>query len=122
MTVRFVRGDLFRSSAQTLTNPIDCDGVMGGGLALEYRRRFPVMFQDYVHRCRRGEVRIGRPYVWHSISGGPSVLNFPTKDDWKDPSRLEYIEPGLCYLVAHCQEMEVTSLALPALGCGLGGL
>ena len=121
MTVRFVHGDLFLSSAQTITNPINCRGVMGGGLALEFRQRFPDMFQDYVQRCRRGDVRTGKPYVWRSPAG-QQVLNFPTKDDWRDPSRLEYIEQGLRYLVDHCSEMETTSLALPALGCGLGGL
>ena len=121
MTVRFVRGDLFRSSAQTITNPINCRGVMGGGLALEFRHRFPEMFQDYVQRCRRGEVRIGKPYIWRNPTGR-HVLNFLTKDDWRNPSRLEYIEEGLRYLVGHCAEMGITSLAFPALGCGLGGL
>ena len=121
MTVQFVRGDLFRSSAQTITNPINCRGAMGGGLALEFRRRFPEMFQDCVQRCRRGEVRTGKPYVWQNQSG-QAVLNFPTKDDWRDSSRIEHIEQGLRYLVGHYQEMGITSLALPALGCGLGGL
>ena len=121
MIVRFVRGDLFLSSAQTLSNPINCRAVMGGGLALEFRSRFPEMSQDYVQRCRRGEVRVGKPYVWRNLSG-PFVLNFPTKDDWRDPSKLEHIEEGLRYLVDHCRPMGLTSLALPALGCGLGGL
>ena len=121
MTVRLARGDLFRSSARTLTNPINCHAVMGGGLALEFRRRFPEMFQDYVQRCRSGEVRIGKPYVWQNQSG-QSVLNFPTKDDWRDPSRLVYVAEGLRYLVDHYQVMGIKSLAVPALGCGLGGL
>lgn len=121
MTVRVLHGDIFRSSTQTLTNPINCRGVMGGGLALEFRNRFPVMYQDYVARCRRGEVKVGRPYVWRNPAE-PSVLNFPTKDDWRDPSKLEYVEEGLRYLANHYREMGVVSLAMPALGCGLGGL
>ena len=121
MTVRLARGDMFRSSAQTITTPINCRGTMGGGLALEFRRRFPEMFQDYVQRCRRGEVRTGKPYVWQNQSG-QSILNFPTKDDWRNPSQLEYVEGGLRYLVDHYREMGVTSIALPTLGCGLGGL
>jgi O-acetyl-ADP-ribose deacetylase (regulator of RNase III) len=79
------------------------------------------MFQDYVQRCRSGEVRIGKPYVWQNQSG-QSVLNFPTKDDWRDPSRLAYVAEGLRYLVDHYQVMSIRSLAVPALGCGLGGL
>lgn len=122
MTLRALHGDLFHSAAQILTNPINCRAVMGGGLAMEFRLRFPSMFHDYVQRCRRGEVRAGKPYVWRNFSGGPSVLNFPTKDDRKDSSRLEYITEGLRYLVGHYQEMGITSLALPALGCGLVGL
>ena len=122
MTLRTLHGDLFHSAAQTLTNPINCQAVMGGGLAMEFRLRFPSMFEDYAQRCGCGEVRIGRPYVWHNFSGRPSVLNFPTKDDWKAPSRLEYIAEGLRYLVDHYLEMGITSLAFPALGCGLGGL
>lgn len=121
MKLQILRGDIFRSAAQTLVNPVNTHGVMGGGLALEFRRRFPDMFQDYVQRCRRGEVRIGKPYIWHSPAG-QNVLNFPTKDDWKSPSRLEYIAEGLRYLVDHHLEMGITSLAVPALGCGLGGL
>jgi O-acetyl-ADP-ribose deacetylase (regulator of RNase III) len=122
MTFRILHGDLFHSAAQTLSNPINCHGVMGGGLAMEFRLRFPIMFRDYVQRCHRGEVRVGMPYVWHNFSGGPSVLNFPTKDDWEDPSKLEYVEEGPRYLVEHYREMGIASLALPALGCGLGGL
>jgi O-acetyl-ADP-ribose deacetylase (regulator of RNase III) len=116
-------GDLFESGCSTLVNAVNCHGVMGAGIALEFKRRFPVMFADYRRRCRRGEVRLGRPYLWRPEDGaGPSVLNFPTKDHWRDPSHLEPIAAGLAWLRSHYRELGIASLAVPALGCGHGGL
>lgn len=95
-------GDLFESGCSTLVNAVNCHGVMGAGIALEFKRRYPAMFVDYRHRCRRGEVRLGRPYLWRPEDGvGPSVLNFPTKDHWRDPSHLEAIADGLIWLRSH---------------------
>lgn len=85
MTV--TRGDLFGSEAQTLVNAVNCVGVMGKGIALEFKRRFPSMYDDYAQRCRRGEVRPGRPHLHRGSDRW--ILNFPTKDDWRRPSRLE---------------------------------
>ena len=116
-------GDLFESGRSTLVNAVNCHGVMGAGIALEFKRRFPAMFADYRRRCRQGEVRLGRPYLWRPEDGvGPSVLNFPTKDHWRDPSHLEAIVDGLAWLRSHYRELGVASLAVPALGCGHGGL
>lgn len=114
-------GDLFKSDAQTITNAVNCVGVMGKGIARDFKERFPAMYSDYKGRCERGEVRVGEPYLYGSHRP-PWILNFPTKDHWRSKSRLEHIVRGLQYLVAHYQEWGVTSLALPALGCGLGGL
>jgi O-acetyl-ADP-ribose deacetylase (regulator of RNase III) len=116
-------GDLFESGRSTLVNAVNCHGVMGAGIALEFKRRFPAMFADYRRRCRQGEVRLGRPYLWRPEDGvGSSVLNFPTKDHWRDPSHLEAIVDGLAWLRTHYREWGIASLAVPALGCGHGGL
>lgn len=118
--LRFRRGDLFASQAQTLVNPVNCVGVMGKGLALAFRQRFPRMYHDYLARCRRGEVRPGQPYLFAETT--PWILNFPTKDHWHNPSKLSCIEDGLKALVDQIPTWGIESLALPALGCGLGQL
>ncbi|MDN7900756.1 MULTISPECIES: type II toxin-antitoxin system antitoxin DNA ADP-ribosyl glycohydrolase DarG [Burkholderia] len=114
-------GDMFESDAQTLVNTVNCVGIMGKGVAQEFKRRFPAMFDDYKARCDRHEVRLGRPYIYSDLSG-LKILNFPTKDHWRSPSRLSEIEKGLDYLVAHVDEWDIKSIAMPPLGCGNGGL
>lgn len=114
-------GDIFKAEAQTLVNTVNCVGVMGKGIALGFRERFPEMHREYVRMCERGEVKLGRPYVWRSIIP-PWVLNFPTKDHWRENSSLEAIVAGLEYLEEHYREWGITSLAVPPLGSGLGGL
>ena len=118
--IRLTQGDLFRSKAQTLVNAVNCVGVMGKGLAKEFRDRWPGMFREYAAACRRGEVRSGKPFLYRERAS--QILCFPTKDHWKDPSRYELIEEGLRAIRDHYREWEIRSLALPALGCGLGGL
>lgn len=114
-------GDLFSSRAQTLVNTVNCVGVMGKGVALEFKKRWPAMFDDYQRRCERKQLRLGEPYLYRDTAG-TSIINFPTKDHWRSPSRIADIEQGLAYLVAHAREWEIDSLALPPLGCGNGGL
>jgi uncharacterized protein YwgA/O-acetyl-ADP-ribose deacetylase (regulator of RNase III) len=114
-------GNLFDSTAQTLVNTVNCVGVMGKGVALEFKNRFPEMHKDYVARCNAGQVRLGQPYLYPSLVP-PGVLNFPTKDHWRSVSRLEDIERGLAYLLAHYKQWGITSLAVPPLGCGQGQL
>lgn len=114
-------GDLFKSSAQTLVNTVNCVGIMGKGIALEFKKRFPEMYEDYAQRCDRGEVKLGRPYLFKQ-GGGPWVLNFPTKDHWRSVSKLSDISAGLEYLKARYKEWGITSLAVPPLGCGSGQL
>lgn len=118
--VTFVKGDILNSPAQVITNPINCVGVMGKGLALEFKKAHHEMFLDYQRRCLAGEVRIGRPYLWESDS--TQVLLFPTKNHWREPSSFKIVELGLEYLAANYRDLGITSLALPALGCGNGGL
>ena len=114
-------GDLFESRAQTLVNAVNCVGVMGKGIAEQFKRRFPAMFEDYKRRCKRKEVRLGEPYLYRDSSGA-QIVNFPTKGHWRSPSRLADVGLGLDYLAKHAAEWNVTSLALPALGCGNGQL
>ena len=119
ITVRI--GDIFESHAQTLVNTVNCVGVMGKGIALEFKNRFPDMYEDYVQRCKGGKVKLTQPYLYSRLTP-PWILNFPTKDHWRSISRLQDIVAGLHYLQAHCQEWGITSLAVPPLGCGQGQL
>lgn len=114
-------GDLFESRAPTLVNTINCVGVMGKGVAEQFKKRFPAMFEDYKRRTDQRSVNLGEPYLFRDPSG-VGIINFPTKDHWRSPSRLSDIERGLDYLAAHVVEWGVTSLAMPPLGCGNGGL
>lgn len=114
-------GDIFESTAQTLTNTINTVGIMGKGIALGFRQRFPDMYDDYVLRCQRGEVELGKPYLFQGLLD-PWILNFPTKQHWRSPSQLDAIRSGLEYLAVHYKHWEIESLAVPSLGCGEGGL
>ena len=114
-------GDIFQSNAQTLINTVNCVGVMGKGIALEFKNRFPEMFDDYVKRCEHKKVKPGIPYLYRALFP-PQIVNFPTKDHWKSVSRMTDVENGLQYLLAHYKEWGLTSLAIPPLGCGNGQL
>jgi O-acetyl-ADP-ribose deacetylase (regulator of RNase III)/uncharacterized protein YwgA len=114
-------GDLFASGCHTLVNTVNCVGIMGKGVAAEFKKRFPAMFDDYAARCDRKEVRLGEPYLYEDIAG-VSIINFPTKGHWRSASRLSDIERGLDYLAAHASQWKLDSIALPPLGCGNGGL
>ena len=114
-------GDLFASQAQTRVNTVNCVGIMGKGVAQEFKKRYPTMFEDYAARCERGRVRLGEPYLYRDKSG-TLIVNFPTKDHWRSPSRLSDIERGLDFFVQHYIEWGVKSAAFPPLGCGNGGL
>lgn len=118
---RALIGDLFASHAQTLVNTVNCVGVMGKGVALDFKKRFPANFSDYALRCERKQVRPGKPYPFEDPSG-KLIVNFPTKNHWRSPARVADIETGLDHLVKHWEQWGVKSLALPPLGCGNGGL
>ena len=114
-------GDLFVSHAQTLVNTVNCVGIMGKGVALEFKKNFPEMFEDYAERCANQEVRLGEPYLFREKSGA-MIVNFPTKDHWRSPSRLADIERGLDHFLSHATQWGIQSAAFPPLGCGNGGL
>ena len=118
--IKTAAGDIFKSEAECIVNPVNCIGVMGKGLALKFKRKYNKMFIDYVMRCREGQVKTGQPYLYKAE--GRLILNFPTKQHWRDPSKLEYIEAGLKYFARNYRTWEITSIAFPKLGCGCGGL
>lgn len=119
--VNVVQASIFEVQAQTIVNTVNCVGVMGKGIALGFKERFPEMYRDYVARCNRGDVRLGEPYLFTSLLD-QWILNFPTKKHWRSLSRLEDIKRGLEFLETHYREWGIESLAVPPLGCGNGGL
>ena len=118
--VRILEGDLLKSNMHALVNTVNTVGVMGKGVALAFKKRYPDMYQDYVRRCERGEVRLGEPYVYRADDH--LIVNFPTKEHWRSVSRLQDIVDGLDYLERHYKEWQIKSLAVPPLGCGNGQL
>lgn len=122
--IELTHGDILEADAEALVNTVNCVGVMGRGIALQFRKAFPENYKAYEARCHRNEVRPGTVIV-HSLGRLENpryVINFPTKEHWKGKSRLEYIESGLKALVEEVRHREIHSIALPPLGCGLGGL
>jgi len=115
-------GDILKSKAQTLINTVNCVGIMGKGIAVEFKKLYPEMFEDYVKRCERHEVKPGIPYLYKASLFPPQIINFPTKSHWRAASRVEDIEKGLKILVEKYKEWGVKSIAVPTLGCGNGQL
>ncbi len=115
------KGNLLDSKMQTLTNTVNCKGAMGAGIALSFKTRYKSMFEEYKGRCASGSVKPGLPYIYQA-DNGKIIINFPTKDHWKNPSNLAWIEKGLGILKANYKAWGITSLAIPPLGCGKGGL
>jgi len=117
-------GNIFNENTEAIVNTVNCIGVMGKGLALEFKKRFPENFKQYVAACNRSMLRPGRMFTHNSFSteGHRYIINFPTKKHWRDPSRIEYIDWGLRDLVDVISVLNIESIAIPSLGCGLGGL
>ena len=121
--IRFVQGNLFDSDAEALVNTVNTTGVMGKGIALEFKKRFPDNYAFYREKCEQGQVQIGKMLVFPTRSLQPQyIINFPTKQHWRGKSKIEYIQRGLEDLVRVVQEHGIRSIALPPLGCGHGGL
>jgi O-acetyl-ADP-ribose deacetylase (regulator of RNase III) len=118
--IQYLKGNIFESDAQTLTNTVNLKGVMGKGLAFKFKDKFSGLFESYALDIVGKRIAIGMPTIWKGKEKW--VVNFPTKDDWRKPSTYEYIDAGLKTLRIKLDEWEVLSLAIPALGCGLGSL
>lgn len=127
MSVTFKTGDLFLDKSEALVNTVNCVGVMGKGVALEFKRIWPENYNAYKKVCGAKELRPGRMLIFELMSlFGKSepkfIVNFPTKDHWREKSKLEYISKGLDALVLDIKKYQIKSIALPPLGCGNGGL
>lgn len=122
--IKLKRGNLLEQDAEALVNAVNCVGVMGAGIALQFRKAFPQNFKVYETACKRGEVRPGFTLVFETCQAvSPRyIINFPTKRHWRDKSRIADIEAGLVALVGEVKGRVIRSIAVPALGCGLGGL
>ena len=117
-------GDILVEDADALVNTVNCVGVMGRGIALQFKRAFPDNFKAYVRACKQGEVRPGRVFVFETgrLTSPHYIINFPTKRHWRGNSRIEDIDAGLEDLASVIRERAIQSIAVPPLGSGLGGL
>lgn len=118
--IQYIEGDIFCSPAQTIVNTVNTVGVMGKGVALEFKLRYPEMFRNYRNACEKGLFKMGSLMLQYEADHW--ILLFPTKENWRNPSKLDYIEKGLIKFVDTYAEKNITSIAFPKLGCGNGGL
>lgn len=117
-------GDILKANAEAIVNTVNCVGIMGRGIALQFKKAFPANFRAYALACDEGEVQPGKMFVFDSGSfANPRyIINFPTKRHWKGKSRMEDIDSGLIALAREVRERGIKSIAVPPLGAGLGGL
>ncbi|WP_321426062.1 macro domain-containing protein [uncultured Bacteroides sp.] len=126
--IKFVQGNFFDYEADIRINTVNCVGIMGAGVALQFKNRYPEMNMEYVRLCSQRVIRPGKPHVWISknlFSNSEEdiiIINFPTKDHWKNPSEYSYIEDGLKWLREYLEDKPNSTITVPALGCGHGGL
>lgn len=120
--ISIIRGNIFNTKAQTIVNTVNCVGVMGKGIALVYKLRYPNMFDLYQQFCKEKYISIGKLWLYKGEENAPWVLNFPTKIHWKYPSKIEYIEKGLQKFLETYKEKNISSIAFPLLGAHNGGL
>ena len=118
--IKKIKGNIFNTSCQVLVNTVNCIGVMGKGMALECKLRFPEMFIQYKDSCDKKLFKPG--YLQLYRNSQPWILNFPTKIHWKDPSKIEYLEKGLKKFQDEYLNKNISSIAFPLLGASLGGL
>lgn len=122
--IRLATGNLLTADADALVNTVNTEGVMGKGIALQFKKAFPEMYDAYRKAAKAGEIRLGHVHVWPTgqMTGPKYVINFPTKGHWKSRSKLSDIDAGLGDLIDVIQRLEIESIAVPPLGCGNGGL
>lgn len=118
------RGNLLEADVEAVVNTVNTEGIMGKGVALQFRKAYPENYEAYRRACEAGEVQPGRMFVFdrQSLTNPRYIINFPTKRHWRSKSRMEDIESGLVALVADVRRLGIRSVAVPSLGCGLGGL
>lgn len=118
--IHYIKGNLFTSNAKVLVNTVNTVGVMGKGIASDFKKIYPLMFEEYKVQCDNGNLDIGELSLYKTSNKW--ILNFPTKKHWRSPSTVEYIEKGLQKLVEQATKLQLTDIAMPKLGCGNGGL
>jgi len=111
---------IFDSNCDALVNPVNTVGVSGAGLALDFKARYRENYEAYVKECSSGRLKVGSVFAFYEK--GKWIINFPTKDHWRDSSKLNYIKSGLTAMVEVLKEKGIKSVAVPHIGCGLGGL
>ena len=112
--------DIFKSDAEALVNTVNCVGIMGKGLAKEFKKRYPEMFKDYRKKCENNQIKVGKLDLFKTLDH--LIINFPTKIHWKHHSRLEWIEAGLQYFEKNYKKWKIESVAFPQLGTSHGKL
>lgn len=122
MSIKIINGNIFNTKLQTVVNTVNCVGVMGKGIALVFKLRYPEMFDLYANHCKNGNIEIGKLWLYKGEKNAPLVLNFPTKFHWKYPSKMEYLEKGLEKFCNTYKQQGITSIAFPLLGAHNGGL
>lgn len=119
--IKIMIGNIFESKMEVLVNTVNCVGVMGKGIASDFKKKYPEMFKEYKNLCDQNIIRTGTLYPY-SENNKIKLINFPTKQHWRSPSKIEYITEGLQWFVDHYNELNIKSIAFPPLGCGNGGL
>ena len=121
--IQYTKGNIFAAKTQAIVNAVNCVGVMGAGLAKQFRLKYPDNFKEYYDACVEDEFTTGRVLVTHNPDRDfEYIINFPTKDHFKDDSKMEYIIEGLKAMKEELNRLNIESVAIPALGCGLGKL
>lgn len=118
--IEYMKGNMFECNADCLVNTVNCEGFMGKGIAYQFKMRFPENNQSYIKACKSGELMVGK--IHYYVEDGITIVNFPTKNKWREPSKIEYVENGMSTLVELLPELNVRKIAIPPLGCGNGGL
>ena len=122
--IRITQGNLLEADVEVLVNAVNCVGIMGKGLALQFKKKFPNNFKIYEIACKAKQVQPGKVLVIpeYKMINPRYIINFPTKRHWRQKSQIKDIESGLQSLISEVKELEIKSIAIPALGCGNGGL
>jgi O-acetyl-ADP-ribose deacetylase (regulator of RNase III) len=125
--IRIVQGNLLTANCQALVNTVNTVGVMGKGIALQFKRAWPDYFRAYQAACASGDLMLGKVWVYRinglgGLAGPEYIISFPTKGHWRERSRIECIDAGLVDLIRQVDQLGIQSIALPPLGCGYGGL
>lgn len=123
--IKYTTGDMLSAETEALVNTVNTVGVMGKGIALQFKDQYPNNFAAYHAACKAKQVEVGKMFVFEEqpmIGDKKIIINFPTKKDWKHKSKIEYVESGLKDLAKVIEERRIKSIAMPPLGCGNGGL